>query len=243
MRVSCQVISCNLVNHSTHQIMLKPADDLKVFYEAGQYLNLLLPDGKPCSFSIASNCKRTNLLELHILEIPGQSSSGDVISLLSSQNTVKVELPFGDCTLSNLPALQETDALIFIAAGTGFAQVKSLLDEVVAESLPNPVYLYYGVRKAADFYLQDLVKGWREAHPAFNYVPVVSEADEACQWQGRTGLLHEIIREDFEHLESAQVFLSGSPLMVYATLDVLIEHGLDEARAYSDVFSYAPRDR
>lgn len=242
MRVNCQVLSCNLINRSIHQVILKPEDGLKVVYEAGQYLNLLLADGKPCSFSIASNRRRTHLLELHILEIPSESSSRDVIRMLARENTVTAELPFGDCTLAALPRLPEAEPLIFIAAGTGFAQAKSLLEEVFARALANPVYLYYGARKAADFYLQDLIEGWQQTHPQFKYVPVISEADEACRWQGREGLLHEVIREDFQHLENARVFLSGSPQMVYATLDVLTEHGLDKTRTYSDVFSYAPRD-
>ena len=38
------------------------------------------------------------------------------------------------------------------------------------------------------------------------------------------------------------VYLSGSPGMVYACVDVLASLGLDPSRVFSDVFAYAPRD-
>ena len=54
-------------------------------------------------------------------------------------------------------------------------------------------------------------------------------------------MLHESVCEDFADLSDAQVYISGSPVMVYATLDHLIENGLKEENAFSDVFEYAPR--
>lgn len=65
---------------------------------------------------------------------------------------------------------------------------------------------------------------------------------DLCGWEGRCGLLHEAVREDFADLSSLHVYASGSPAMVYATLDALVEAGMDAHQMRADVFAYAPRD-
>lgn len=55
-------------------------------------------------------------------------------------------------------------------------------------------------------------------------------------------MLHEAVREDFADLSSLHVYASGSPAMVYATLDALVEAGMDAHQMRADVFAYAPRD-
>ncbi|MNR51902.1 CDP-6-deoxy-L-threo-D-glycero-4-hexulose-3-dehydrase reductase [compost metagenome] len=67
---------------------------------------------------------------------------------------------------------------------------------------------------------------------------VVSEQGD---WKGRRGLLHEAVCEDFPDLKSLRVYASGSPAMVYATLDALVAAGMDAHQMRADVFAYAPR--
>jgi CDP-4-dehydro-6-deoxyglucose reductase len=128
-----------------------------------------------------------------------------------------------------------------IAAGTGFAQMQSILHEVFARGIRNPVYLYRGARKTANLYPSELIEDWLNAHDNFHYIPIISEMGEDCHWRGREGLLHDAVCEDFDHFNGARVFISGSPAMVYATLDVLVAHGINEDQVQSDTFTYAPR--
>jgi CDP-4-dehydro-6-deoxyglucose reductase len=53
--------------------------------------------------------------------------------------------------------------------------------------------------------------------------------------------LHEAVRQDFADLNDLHVYASGSPAMIYATLDALVEAGMDPAQMRADVFAYAPR--
>src|SRR5690606_7014792 len=64
---------------------------------------------------------------------------------------------------------------------------------------------------------------------------------DLCGWEGRCGLLHEAIRADFPDLSGLQVYASGSPAMVYATLDALVEAGMAAQQMRADGFGYAPR--
>ena len=59
--------------------------------------------------------------------------------------------------------------------------------------------------------------------------------------KGRCGLLHEVVCEDIADLNSVHVYASGSPAMIYGTLDALVSAGMDAHRMRADVFAYAPR--
>ena len=54
-------------------------------------------------------------------------------------------------------------------------------------------------------------------------------------------MLCEAVCEDLTALADYDIFLCGSPPMVYATLDALLAAGAVQEQIYSDVFSYAPR--
>ncbi|MNG24791.1 CDP-6-deoxy-delta-3,4-glucoseen reductase [compost metagenome] len=54
-------------------------------------------------------------------------------------------------------------------------------------------------------------------------------------------MLHEAVCEDLNDLAGVHVYASGSPNMIYATLDALVEAGMDAHQMRADVFAYAPR--
>lgn len=241
MHFPCSVVSCTPLSASVYQVILRPINESQplAFY-AGQHIYLQLLTGERCAFSIASSPRDTGTIELHILNAPEQETSRQVFELLK-RAIVNVEPPQGDCYLPEQLILPPESPLILIAAGTGFAQMQSILHEVFAREVSNPVYLYRGERKTANLYSSELIENRLNAHDNFHYIPVISETEEGCYWQGREGLLHDAVCEDFEHFDGARVFISGSPAMVYATLDVLVSHGINEDQVQSDTFSYAPR--
>ncbi|MCF7982656.1 MAG: NAD(P)H-flavin reductase [Pseudomonadales bacterium] len=243
MRHNCLVKSCTAANSTIYCIELEPEFPDQVSFAAGQYLQIYLPGGEASAFSIASSPRRPERLELNILQIPEQASSQALFALLRSDKPISVELPLGDCYLPEDLSLHPEAPIILVAAGTGFAQMKSMLHEIFFRRLPNPVHLYWGNRQAAGFYHTELLQNWHTEHPNFFYHLVVSDAQESCQWLGREGLLYQTIQQDFARLDTCRLCISGSPTMVYATLDELEQHGLNPAHTYSDVFSYAPRDK
>ena len=68
---------------------------------------------------------------------------------------------------------------------------------------------------------------------------VVSDTPD---WPGRQGMLCEAVCEDLAVLADYDIYLCGSPPMVYATLDALLAAGAVREQIHSDVFSYAPRE-
>lgn len=231
--MSCQVTRCVPVGGDVVRIELLAPAGKAPRYHAGQYLLLQRPDGEYSAFSIASPPQAGRVLELHVLA--RDDANRALIAHLEQQGLARVQLPFGDTHIAELP----DGPLVLIAAGTGMAQMQSLIEHCRATGFGHPIHLYWGVRQASDFYQ---LAGWDawQAQPGLSVHQVVSDPGS---WAGRRGLLHEAVREDFPALNELHIYASGSPAMVYGTLDALVEAGMDAHQMRADVFAYAPRER
>ena len=236
------ILSADLLNRDVYRIrlLLPESEHAGAEFKAGQYLDICLPDGKKASFSIASSPEAGRELELHIRHMPESEFNDSIVQHLLHQPSVEVELAMGDCTL-NVDELPVDQPIIFAAASTGFSQVKSMVEHLIARASKNPIHVYWGARVEEDMYLESLPNSWAEHHANIQFVPVVSEPEKSPGWKGRTGLLPAAIVDDVQDLTNVQVFACGSPAMVYALLDALEEQGFTQSQMKSDVFAYAPR--
>jgi CDP-4-dehydro-6-deoxyglucose reductase len=229
--LACQVSACDELGGDVFRLRLSAPAGKAVRYHAGQYV-LLQRDGDDyAAFSLASAPHNGRELELHVLA--RDAATVALIAQLRRTGLVRVKLPFGDTHLAELP----DGPLVLIAAGTGMAQMHSLIEHCRASGFAHPVHLYWGARRPEDFYALEHWPQWQQVPNLFLH-QVVSDQ---CGWQGRCGLLHEAVREDFADLNALHVYASGSPAMVYATLDALVEAGMDAHQMRADVFAYAPR--
>jgi NAD(P)H-flavin reductase len=125
---------------------------------------------------------------------------------------------------------------LFVAGATGFAPVKSILEDAFYRGVERPMWLYWGVRERHDLYLFDLAERWQREHRNFHLVPVLSHARPEDAWTGRTGLVHEAMLADFPDLSSYEVYVCGSVKMVDAAVPAFIAQGLGEDVCFSDAF-------
>ncbi|MFT6916267.1 MAG: CDP-4-dehydro-6-deoxyglucose reductase [Motiliproteus sp.] len=232
----CLVQQITLLTDGIYRVQLLLNAPLK--HLAGQYLELLL-DEQAVPYTIASAPGQLPMLELQIQDQGEESLSSQVIRHFKTESRVQVRLPMGDCYLDQ-PPVRADQPLIFIAAGTGFAQMKALIEHALAEQMSNPLHLYWGVREAEHLYGHELIKHWQQCHPQFHFHPVVS-AVGIGDWSGRIGLVHNSVLEDFERLDNAQIYVCGSPAMVYAVEDDFRLRGMGDGQMHADVYSYAPR--
>ncbi|SIS86508.1 2Fe-2S iron-sulfur cluster-binding protein [Neptunomonas antarctica] len=241
-RLNCDIAQIEKLNKDVYRVslVLPATASQSVEYYAGQYLEIVMPDGQQAAFSIGSAPEAGRNIELHVRHAPDSVLSTAILAHLQSSKTVTVELPQGDCYLraGNVVAGQ---TIILAAASTGFSQIKSMMEHLLAQHVKNPIHLYWGARVAADLYLSELPKQWAAENDNVTYHPVVSEPGDSCGWTGRVDLLPRAIQSDFDSLADVEVYTSGSPAMVYALLDACEEKGLKQAQMHSDVFAYAPR--
>jgi NAD(P)H-flavin reductase/ferredoxin len=202
-------------------------------YDAGQYLNIVLDDGERRSYSFTEPSATTGRFTLHIRRVPGGRFSTQVFETMRVGDRLRVEGPFGAFVLR-----EDVDKpLIFVAGATGFAPVKSLLEQAFRAGVTRPLYLYWGVRERRDLYMADLPERWQREHPNFTFVPVLSEAAADSGWHGRTGLVHQAILQDFPDLAGAAIYACGSLQLVRAATPAFVAQGLPEEYCYSDVLA------
>ena len=82
------------------------------------------------------------------------------------------------------------------------------------------------MRRPEDFYR---LPHWEEWQGMSN-LHLHRVVSDVCGWEGRCGMLHEAIREDFSDLKPLHIYASGSPSMVYGTLDALVAAGWTRIR-------------
>ena len=82
---------------------------------------------------------------------------------------------------------------------------------------------------------------WAREHENFHFIPVLSEPAPEDVWNGRTGLVHEAILEDFPELKQHEIYACGSVRMVEAIFPFLKQHGAEDGACFSDAFSVSAR--
>ncbi|MCX7892777.1 MAG: FAD-binding oxidoreductase [Burkholderiales bacterium] len=219
--------------HDVMLVALRLPPGKAISFRAGQYVNVILDDGDRRSYSFTIPGGTTDLVELHIRRMPGGKFTGHVFDRLRVGDLVRFEGPLGSFVLHE----PSDRPLIFVAGATGFAPVKSLLEEAFRMGITRPLYFYWGVRKRRDLYLADLPERWQAEHPNFRFVPVLSEPGPEDEWNGRTGLVHEAILADFPDLAGFSVYACGSVKMVEAAKPAFVAQGLGEAYCFSDAFT------
>ena len=240
-KIICKIESVEKLNHDVYQVKLSmPVEGDVITYRAGQYLDLFLPSGKSASFSIGSAPEAGLQLELHIRHNPESELSNALIEHLLAEHTIEAEVGKGDaCIVAN--QLNSDDTIILAAASTGFSQVKSVVEHLLAQGANNQIHIYWGVRVASDLYWTLLPEQWASEHANITFHPVISDPTDACEWTGRIDLLPAAVLHDFNSFEGVKMLASGSPAMVYALLDACESKGMTESQLVSDVLAYAPR--
>jgi len=199
---------------------------------AGQYIAVLLDDGSKRSFSMANPPYQKDQLQLHVRMVEGGKFTGHVFKGMKEGDLLRVEGPYGSFFLH-----EETGkSIIFMAGGTGFAPVKSMLERAFDAGLKRNMVLYWGARIPEDLYLAGLPEKWQQEHENFKYIPVLSEPKPEHGWHGRTGLVTEAILQDYHDLSGYQIYACGSPAMVDAGREAFIARGLPAEQYFSDAF-------
>ncbi len=209
-----------------------PAND-PFNFRAGQYVEFILRDGARRSYSMANAPHNGPALELHIRHMPGGKFTDHVFGAMKEKEIQRIEGPFGSFFLredSNKP-------MVLLAAGTGFAPIKALIEHMQFQKITRPASLYWGGRRPQDLYLDAWVKDRLAEMPNLQYVPVISDARPEDAWTGRTGFVHRAVLEDLPDLSGYQVYACGAPVVIdSARRDFCELAGLDEEEFFADSF-------
>jgi CDP-4-dehydro-6-deoxyglucose reductase len=212
-----------------------PANE-RLQFLAGQYLDILQKDGPRRSFSMANAPHDDELLQLHVRHVAGGAFTDHVFGKMKERDILRFEAPLGTFYLRE----DSAKPIVFVASGTGFAPIKSIIENALAKGVTRPMTLYWGGRRPRDLYLSDLPQKWATEHAAFRFIPVISNALAEDQWSGRSGFVHRAVMEDFPDLSGCQVYACGVPVMVDAARrDFITQCKLPENEYFADSFTTA----
>lgn len=213
-----------------------------LLHAAGQYLELRLDDDTWVPFSIANASRGDGYLELHIQHWPERSNTARLRELLVLARQLTLRLPGGDCMLDP----DSRRPLLLVGAGTGFAQMKALAEAALHADAGRSIQLWWAARERRDLYLESLPRQWSERYPGVHFHGVselgMDDDFNGERVTGHQGRIDQALASQLDDVSAHDVYLCGSPGMVYACVDVLASLGLSPSRVFSDVFAYAPRD-
>jgi CDP-4-dehydro-6-deoxyglucose reductase len=224
----------------------KPAPDVAVIglrlpmnenfrFLPGQYIDILLKDGRRRSYSLATRPDPGGVtaLEIHVRHTPGGAFTDHVFTGLKTRDLLRFNGPLGSFYLR-----EDSDKpIVMVASGTGFAPIKAICETALAKNLvaQRPITLYWGCRSKRDLYMLDVPAGWQ--HAGIRFVPVLSDPTPECRWTGRTGFVHRAAMEDFPDMSGMQVYACGAPVMVEAARHDFSHHcNLPAEEFFADSF-------
>jgi CDP-4-dehydro-6-deoxyglucose reductase, E3 len=242
-KLPCRVASIERAAADVAIIKLQLPATENFQFLAGQYIDILLKDGKRRSYSMANAPHDNQQVELHIRHTPGGAFTDALfgtgtpsINAVKEKDILRFEGPQGTFFLRE----DSAKPIVFLASGTGFAPIKAVIEHAIFKGIERPMTLYWGGRRPQDLYMDGLAKQWAQTLPHFSYIPVVSDALAEDQWSGRTGFVHQAVMADHPDLSGHAVYACGAPIVVQsAQRDFMAQCGLPEDEFFADAFTTA----
>ena len=231
-----RVVKMEKLTYDVMRVLLKLPEGQQIPFKAGQYINIILDDGQRRAFSFANPPHEAEFVELQIRLMKGGLFTTRVFEKMKEGDEVRFEGPIGDFSLR-----ESQRPIVFVAGATGFAPVKSMVEDAFKRGLKREIHLYWGVKQLRDLYLPELPQQWARDHANFHFIPVLSDPAPEDVWNGRTGLVHEAILEDFPELKGHEIYACGSVRMVEAIFPFLKSHGAEDGACFSDAFTVSAR--
>ena len=227
----CRLVEKTPLTHDVLRLRFAIESGGPFTFSPGQFAKLAFPfaPDAPRDYSMA-NVPAEPLLEFHVRTLEG-GISALVRERLQVGDAVRIGGPYGTSYLRE----QHRGPVLAIAGGTGLAPIRSIVRSALAHGLPGPVHVYCGVRQERDVYGEAELRGLAALHPALRLHVVVAEPDGAAPGR-RSGLVTELVAQDFADCAGFHAYLAGPPAMVESAVDLLHARGLASRDIHADAF-------
>lgn len=184
------------------------------------------------AYSIASSANDKGFVELLIGQVLEGRVSTYVHKILQVGDKIKLVGPFGDFYYQD----DNRDEIVLVAAGTGFAPIRSILYHMLDNNIQKKARFYFGARSKDDLFLLDEMKMFEEKLYDFKFMPTLSRPKETDNWEGDTGRVNNSIEKYLDEDKTYSAYLCGSPVMIQGIVKSLIEKNVDEDYIFFDEF-------
>ena len=208
----------------TVTLILKPADGGTFRFLPGQF-NMLYTFGiGEVPLSISGDPADQNVL-CHTVRAVGRTSS--TLAALKVGDTVGVRGPYGNPW--PIEACLGSDILI-VGGGIGLASLRPAINTMLAqrEKFGN-ILIFYGARTPEDILFFKELKAWRSR---FDVNCQVTVDRITGKWNGRVGVVTQLIRGGGFDRSHTKALVSGPEVMMRFAIQALNEHGVGSESIY-----------
>lgn len=234
-KLPARVIEKTRLADNVMKLVLKLPRAQRLQFLAGQYLDILLPGGKRRAFSIASSPAREGEVELHVRHVEGGDFTGWVFDDMQLKDILRIEGPLGTFFIRHD---DEQRPMIMMGGGTGFAPLKSMIEDLLAQGDKRKLHLFWGVRSATELYLHEQVLQWAEQNEHILFTSALIEPAKDASRNNFIGFVHEAVLDQYPDLSGFDIYMSGPPAMIDAGRSAFIESGAKKRRIFFDSFEF-----
>ncbi len=212
-------------------IRLQLDDDME--FQAGQYINLYIPDVGSRAFSISNPPSQSNIVELHVRLVPDGKGTMWLHNELSVGDQIDVSGPYGQFFVRS----SDSQDVIFIAGGSGLSSPESMIYDLLEKGDSRQIYLFQGARNIPELYHREKFEQLAQDNDNFHYIPALSDEDTLGEWSGFKGYVNDAVKQYFNGKCSGhKAYMCGPPPMIDATITTLMQSRLFERDIHMERF-------
>lgn len=212
--------------------IIRVRTDHPVPYLPGQYVSVEVPQ-RPRLWRYltpANAPAEDGVLEFHVRAVDGGWVSRALVGHARLGDEWRIGAPMGQLQVDR----EEGPDVLMIAGGTGLAPMRSVIEELAQYGQNPDVRLFYGGRTRDDLYDLENLQRVAMTNPWFSVTPVL--ADDPSAAGAEHGTLADVVA-GHGSWEDREVFVSGSPAMIRATVSKLLVAGTPLDRIHYDPFT------
>ena len=204
-------------------------------FREGQYIRIVMPDGRRRDLSIASPDLGDGVITLWLRHVGGDFSQY-VFDTLVTGDRWRFEGPLGDAWVKP----DDPRPLLLITGGTGLGPARAIILGLRRSGMRRPIELIHGDANAQSLVPMEEVHAIAEDDPALTARITLQQPEP--HWSGATGTPDEVIAEHHDDLSDHCAHLFGPPAMVDAVIPPLRARGVRREDIHADAFTPAALD-
>jgi CDP-4-dehydro-6-deoxyglucose reductase len=204
----------------------------------GQYIEIWIPNSQWMSraYSIGNAPLEDGSIEIQIRKVEGGRFSTWAFERTQIGDLLSVRGPLGNFT--NKSKLETP--LLFVAGSTGFAPIRSMIEQQLRMSPNKRIVLFWGARTFSGFYELDIIESWFRTNPNLTCILATRNSSEndviphGCTLVKKS--LVDVIEDSQIDLTGYDVYIAGPPSMIPAVSKKLADKGIPLERIRIDSF-------
>ena len=232
---TARVVKLEKLSYDVMRVLLKLPEG-QIAFKASQYINIILEDGQRRAFSFANPPHEPEFVELQIRLVAGAASRPMCSEAMNEGDEIRFEGPLGDFSLR-----ESERPIVFVAGATGFAPVKSMVEDAFKRGIKRQIHLYWGVKRLKDLYLPTCRSSGRRNMPTSTSFRYSRKPRRRTGGPAARVWCTEAILADFPELKGHEIYACGSVRMVEAIFRRSKQHGAEDGQCFSDAFTVSAR--